>query len=254
MVWCGHIHDGNTHDFWCHSSAVPTAQHENNITPLHMDARRGSNMCVSAQITPLQGDRTRAVGRSEACTLLSAGACALSSIISNLQLNASEKLSVQENPNHMSMEAHRACTPLFVPVYGQQDGFWSGIACVGCSHVFFETETAASVYRFTPSLQPLLQVRPNLWDVHEACQRKVGSVQSTTCTQVMAKRVASADPTAAYACRQFDQVIDHCTKRSVPGSGALKQVGNGGVMGTTIAASRHAVYDLQVCICHDFPV
>lgn len=113
---------------------------------------------MRVQLIPLQGVHNRIVGRSEACTLRSAAACALNSIASNLQADTLKAVPTVKSAEKLKLEACLASAPLFVPVYGPEDGFWLGVACVGSSHAFFETEYAASAAHYSPSLQPLLQV------------------------------------------------------------------------------------------------
>jgi hypothetical protein len=85
---------------------------------------------LSVQLTPLQSNTLKPIGRSEACTLRSAAACALAHIAESM----AEELAAADYPLNL------ASIPIFVPTYSPQEGFWTGVACVGDSHLFFESE------------------------------------------------------------------------------------------------------------------
>lgn len=89
------------------------------------------------------------VGRSEACTLRSAAACALAHIVEG----CAEELSKADYPFDLDS------IPIFVPLYSPQDGFWSGVSCLGSSHLFFESERSAGSASHYVDVKRTLQVR-----------------------------------------------------------------------------------------------
>lgn len=101
------------------------------------------------QLTPLQSNTLKPVGRSEACTLRSAAACALAHIIENM----GEELATAANP------IVQASIPIFVPTYGPRDGFWSGVSCLGTSHHVFESERSVASSDVYVDVKRTLQVR-----------------------------------------------------------------------------------------------
>eukprot|EP00892_Ulva_mutabilis_P006289 jgi/Ulvmu1/4031/UM019_0008.1 len=168
-------------------------------------------------LTPLQGKHHQSVGRSEACTLRSAAACALGGILNTISADRSPLLSTAPQTHDPALAIILACTPLFVPVYCPQDGFWSGISCVGSSHVFLETESAICGTEITLSLRPVL----------------------TT----MSKHLQTADPRAAFLCMHLDHIIGQHGAFDDDLLAKFPKIVD--PMRTTIAVSRHVVYELE---------
>jgi hypothetical protein len=91
------------------------------------------------QLAPMQAQKTctAPVGRSEACTLRSAAACALGAVFATTR-----EPSWDDAVENGMQAVELAKIPIFVPVFGPKECSWTGVACLGLQHVFFEAESA----------------------------------------------------------------------------------------------------------------
>lgn len=101
------------------------------------------------QLTPLQSYSMDPVGRSEACTLRSAAACALAQAMQTM---------AEELPTS-NKSVYPSCIPVFVPTFGPLDGFWSGVSCSESSHVFFQSERSLGSSTHDVDVRKTLQAR-----------------------------------------------------------------------------------------------
>ena len=119
------------------------------------------------QLTPFASRGSKPIGRTEASTLQSAAALALSEVFQCHHATGATPLVLQNSKggvqgangadNNVSLSA-LACMPLFVPVHGGTADAWIGVAYVGGTQVFFDTQVWQLPARSTVSAQEQLQV------------------------------------------------------------------------------------------------
>ena len=109
------------------------------------------------QLTPFASKGSRAVGASEATSLQSAAALALAEIFRNLHATGCNPLCA-DDPLQTPLSG-LACSPVFTPVHAASEDAWNGVAYIGGSHVFFETQAAKLPRRAVLNAQDQLQVR-----------------------------------------------------------------------------------------------
>lgn len=98
------------------------------------------------------------MGRTEATTLQSAAALALAEVFRTFHATGTTPLTLTApDGRHLSLSS-LSCVPIFTPVYSAREDTWAGVAYVGATQVFFETQTAQLPMRGVLNAQDHLQV------------------------------------------------------------------------------------------------
>jgi hypothetical protein len=94
-----------------------------------------------AQLTPYSSSKSRPIGRSEALTMRSAACLALSEIFRTHHASGSNPATATTPDGNQLSLSGLACMPVMIPMLTSEEDAWVGVACVGETQAFFETET-----------------------------------------------------------------------------------------------------------------